>query len=629
MQREYTIKLTLARNCTLLPRSVTILWATTILLCIARPALSHSSDDVLSCALYALHFSPAGALTSIARQGVPPITVHASTAGEIRYGDQAVSLDQPTRSERHKNRLLFVYKPAKSPSLSVEIAHGLECKNEIVIYRREIELKSKDELQHDLTVTLPLQPFELPDSTWLPLKNGVGASMDTSGLAGYHLAGKLPAKGISLAIPMVSFASEPLAPRCTIVTDPYFSTLFSRNSVEWTYPAKVGLENGVESRILAVVLHDGPPNDAVQAFFDAALPDIPQGPSWLHEIAMVGYDYLSDGGQGWFRDIDALTAVLPPPDRSKVLLCLHGWYDFVGRYCFDPKTGMLDREWTAFSNYPRVKEKFPNSIPVKLTLKDVHDRIAYAKSRGFRCGLYFADGMSAGDSLANIYAPEKVLYWGGWHGPDTKGKTYCQNPLVPQVRDFFLRYMNALLQEYGREIDALVWDETFHVDTGSLGSEALPGYADRAMMRLTRDLTALVHEHNRKAGTQVAFMASDCIGVFPDWADKPPYALVADGTYQDSHCRPLAWSYGIFPNFRNVMWSCNWAPVTNWAYTEFGVRNYQAPVAISNGWGDDAGFSEMSAAMRQKVMDLFDWRKQFLTRLQWFPELPVYQDKKP
>ena len=59
---------------------------------------------------------------------------------------------------------------------------------------------------------------------------------------------------------------------------------------------------------------------------------------------------------------------------------------------------------------------------------------------------------------------------------------------------------------------------------------------------------------------------------------------------------PRAWSYGTFPNFRNVLWSCNWEPVTHWDYTEFGVRNYQTAVAISNGWGDYCGFAATSIA---------------------------------
>ncbi len=137
-------------------------------------------------------------------------------------------------------------------------------------------------------------------------------------------------------------------------------------------------------------------------------------------------------------------------------------------------------------------------------------------------------------------------------------------------------------------------------------------------------ITGEVHAFNRRAGREVAFMASDCIGVF-NWVTKPPYMLVADGTYQDTHCAPEAWAYGIFPNFRNVLWSCNWEPVTHWDYTEFGVRSYQTGVAISNGWGDYCGFAAMSPAMKQKVLGLFDWRKQFPTRFRTYDKLPVYK----
>jgi hypothetical protein len=362
------------------------------------------------------------------------------------------------------------------------------------------------------------------------------------------------------------------------------------------------------------------------AFFDTALNDVPPGPDWLHDIAMVDYDYMSDGGRGWFKDIDALTDSIPAPDRQKVLLCLHGWYDFVGRYSFDRAKGKLESKWTAFSNYPNVKDRFPNSIPVKLTLRKLHKRLSYARSRGFRAALYFADGMNAGDGLPDIFRPERVLRWGGWQGPDTRGKTYVQNPVCPDVSAIFLAYMDALLREIGRDVDALVWDETFHIPEASLGTENFPGYADRAMMRLVKALTAKVHAFNRKEKREVAFLASDCIGVF-DWVTKAPYALVADGTYQDTHCAPESWSFGIFSNFRNVLWSCNWSPVSRWDYTEFGVRHHQAAVAISNGYGDDIGFAEMSAGMRKKVLTLFDWRKRFPTRLRWFEELPVFEGK--
>ncbi len=103
---------------------------------------------------------------------------------------------------------------------------------------------------------------------------------------------------------------------------------------------------------------------------------------------------------------------------------------------------------------------------------------------------------------------------------------------------------------------------------------------------------------------QKVFLASDCIGVF-GWNDVPGYAMVADGTYQDTHCDSVAWSYGLFPNWRNTLWSCNWSDVTDFHLTRWGVRTFGVPVAISNGWGDDCGPSEWSPRQRDAFLRLF------------------------
>jgi len=544
-------------------------------------------------------------------------------AGDVSCGGRRFPLAAPIRSAAGQNVVQFVY-DLKELALEVEIAYRLGRGRQSVVLSREVTLRSNSRVPDDLTLSLSLGPVVLPDETWLPLKNGTGAALASADAAVYRFAGVAPPTGPSLAIPMVTWPADLPADRCTLMTDPYYSTVFRRDALEWTYPKSVGLENDLERRVVSLAFHRGDPDAAISQFYDLALADVPPGPAWLHDIAMVDYDYLSSGGRGWYEDIDALEAALPAADRGRVLLALHGWYDFVGRYTFDPGTGRLDPRWTAFSNYPNVKKDFPASVPVAMSLEDMHKRIRYATSRGFRVALYFGDGMSAGDGLAGIFQPDRVLYWGGWIGPDTKGKTYCQNPLHPAVRSFFLQYLEALLREYGPDLDAFVWDETFHVDTGSLGSEKARGYADRAMMRLVRDLTAEVHAYNSRSGRSLAFLASDCIGV-NKWIAKPPYALVADGTYQDTHCDPEAWSYGLFPNYRNALWSCNWEPVTHFDFTEFGVREYQAAVAISNGWGDYTGFAKMSPKMKKKVLDLFNWRKQTRTRLRWFETLPGFR----
>jgi len=599
-------------------------------LLLLRPLVSwnFSSDSQrLLSGDYTFNLSASGALSSLEKKGTPRLRSPGTVVPfELILGTAILPLKKPVRVEKTANAVRFACETESLPPFKIEIGYRISPGQKSTRLTRELTVFSPSKLDSDLTVRLPLTPLLLPDQTWLPYKNGVGAPLGKQKAAAYKFAGALRSDGIPLAVPMVSFESKELGERCTIVTDPYFSTLFTRDFLEWTYPKSVGLEGRRESRLISIIFHSGTPDEALAEFFNAALGDVPPGPAWLHDIAMVDYDYLSDGGRGWFKDIDALAAAISEPDRQKVLLCLHGWYDFVGRYCFDRAKGKLENEWTAFSNYANVKDRFPNSEPVRLTLRKMHERLAYARSRGFRVALYFADGMNAGDGVADIYRPEHVLYWGGWQGPDTWGKTYVQNPLCPEVRSFFLDYIKVLLREYGNDVDALVWDETFHVPEANLGNEAFSGYADRVMMHLVKDLTAEVRAFNQRAGRELAFLASDCIGVF-NWVTKAPYALVADGTYQDSHCAPESWSYGTIPNLRNVLWSCNWSPVSRWDYTEFGVRNYQAAVAISNGYGDDTGFAEMSTEMRHKVLALFDWRKRFSTRLRWFEKLPVYIGK--
>jgi len=591
----------------------------------AKPVCLRAGKEVLE-------FNADGALLRWVGGGVSG--AQTLSPGFLRLGNVTFDLAKPASVRATRTGVEFRYCWPGEPGLEVVVCHRLTREEGASVWLREVQITSKSKLTSDLTVSLPAWSQPVPADTWLPLINGVGGTLGTNAAAAYRFAGTLPADGARLAIPMVSFTEAPAAGRVTIATDVYFSSLFTASAVEWTYPARVGLENNSEWRSVAIIRHAGSPDAALAQFFDTVLRDVHPGPAWLHDIAMVDYDYLSDGGQGWFRDVDALTAALPKADRRKLFLCLHGWYDFLGRYCFDSRTRKFDREWTAFSNYEQVKNSgssmtvegdhlsvsFANCKPVRLTLAEAHRRLQCARSRGFRAGLYFADGVNAGAGLAD-FSTNRVLQWGGWQGPDSRGKSYLQNPLCPEVRAFYLDYAAALLAEFGRDLDALVWDETFHIAPSSLGSEAFPGYADRAMMRLTRDITRLVDQYNRKHRRQIAFLTSDCLGVFGN-EQKAPYALVAHGTYQDSWCKPEAWSHGFFANYRNVLWSCCWWPVTKWPWVEFGVREYQAPVAISNGWGDDKGFSELTDEQRAKVLALFRWRKQRPTHLRWFRELP-------
>ncbi len=427
-----------------------------------------------------------------------------------------------------------------------------------------------------------------------------------------------------LAIPQLSAATPDSSLRITFVGDPYWGTGFSLDGEDHAQVTLTSYHTEPFRRTFWMVLQNGAPENAMKAWYATALADVPPGPGWLHDIAWQHYDYLSHAGNGWFEDLDTLERLVSPEDRHKIVFTLHGWYDMLGRYTFDEKTGQLDEAWTAFPNAAAMKGNgFPTSEPVPMTKAEMHRRIQYAKDRGVRVALYFADGLTACEG-AGRFAEDRVLYWGGWNGPDTVGKPYAQNPVNPDVCRWYVDYLKALLAEYGQEVDAFVWDETFMVRARTMTPEnaAQRVYAAPAMMRLVRDLSKTTTDYRK----DLAFLVSDCIGATSDevnrWTDVPPYAIMAHGCYQDSHSRPSVWPYGIFPNYRNILWSCNWRAVTRFDWTKFGVEHYDTPLATSNGWLDDKGIARLSDADRNAVMRLFDERKNRKQELHWLSGTP-------
>ncbi|MHB8972296.1 MAG: discoidin domain-containing protein [Pirellulaceae bacterium] len=446
-----------------------------------------------------------------------------------------------------------------------------------------------------------------------PLKSGWARAfplMDAKLEAEYRLGNPMTGEGTAhLALPVIYINTGRLD--VAVLADPTFSALFELRcnqgalcgAVRYRYGgSRVPIE-GIETRSFGVWLQRDPPpgkgfEKSLDTFFDLMLPDVPAGPPWLHEIAMIDYDFLSDNGQGWERDVQELAKWLKPEQRQRVAMCLHGWYDALGSYCFDATTKQLKTEWVAFGRTRKVP----------LTQDELRRRMRLVRSLGFRVLLYFGDGLAADSGVPGYHsdwayrdAHDQPIT--GWQGPDTYGPTYLLNPAHPEVSQWYLDYMDALLKTYGDEFDGLVWDETFHASLGQITSKPVPAYCDRAFLALVKKLARRVNAFD----PQKVFLASDCIGI-PGMENVPGYGMVAHGTWQDSWCYPGAWSYGLFPNWRNVLWSCNWSPIGNFHYTRFGVQAFGVPVAISNGWGDDCGASEWSPDQRDRILALLEER---------------------
>jgi hypothetical protein len=556
--------------------------------------------------------------------------------------------DQPVSSRRDGSRVLFRYAFTGRFDFSVEYGIGLDSPGrEFTVLTQNLAIVFPTKIDENVQLVLP-RNIQLPvdrRKVFLPLKNGIGRRKPIAGLDNddeyiFRFAGSYkPCAGQMLAIPMLDEYAENDSLHLTLCSDPLFTSYFTlpygdrAGEFHCVYLHEAGLQ-GREDRSLYTILHRGDSNTAMKAFYSTALAEVKPGPDWVHDVAMVDFDYLSKNGQGWFADINKLKEVIRPEDRSKVFLALHGWYDLIGRYCFNHRSQSFEKEWTAFPNArapevqafhegpetcdtcswsrPSVKEM----QPVQMSLSEMHRRIRYAKEHGFKVGLYFSDGINCCTGAVDVYDPTKVLSWGGWWGPDTIGKVCGQNPLHPEVRSFFMDYMRAALEEYGGEVDGFVWDETCTIMPGNLGSDAYPGYADRAMMTLIKDVAALVGSFS----PHLALFASDLIGLYGE-TGRAPNAIFAHGTYQDSACRPEAWPYGLFPNFRNALWSCNWAPVTNFRFTKYAMETFNIPVAISKGaFGDDIGISDMNPRQVKDILDLFQARKSKRTQLTWIEE---------
>lgn len=331
--------------------------------------------------------------------------------------------------------------------------------------------------------------------------------------------------------------------------------------------------------------------DGMLRSFYRTIPEIKPGADWIHDIHLVYYEYLSEKGDSWYEELQSLADKIPAEYRSGVAVCLHGWYDYFLQYGYDHENGELLDQWVAF----------PGSRKISMSLEKMHDMLRFSKDLGFRTLLYFADGTNS-DTGAPAYRPEFALLdkdgntTGGWVGPDSIGKPIRADPAVPDLSEWYKAYLRALVTEYGDYIDGFVWDETYYIPVNTVGyAQETPAYSDRAMMRLVSELTQIVQSHHHM-NPDLVFLASDYGSV--------PYALTAHGTYQDSAMRPDIWGPSMFINYRNALWSCLWYPVSRF-YTNENAVALGLPQALSKGWGDNTGPSEMPPEMIDTIIERF------------------------
>lgn len=541
---------------------------------------------------------------------------------QLASGANALRLGRPKLVKASSNQLQLQYQVALPSGTELGVLRTLQIEKTagVTALVERFEIRPSSPIAEDLEIIRPFSIWSAASATSspdtghgvLPLKNGWAKAAPLIAepiTAEYRLGHWLGGTNVSeLALPLVHLDvdSEFTA---ALLADPRFSAKFSfarepgrvGGEIRYRYAGSQVPIIGVEVRRFGLLIGKAAPNHesferSVDAFFRWMLPEVQPGPRWLQSIYMVDYDFLSDNGRGWEADLNCLTSWLKPAERRHVALCLHGWYDALGAYAFDETTGRLREHWVAMERTRHVE----------FTPDELRRRLKFARDRGYRTLLYFGDGLAADSGAPGyhedwVYRDAKGKPITGWQGPDTFGKTYLMNAAHPEVQRRFMNYLDALLQTVGRDVDGFVWDETFHAPAGQITRNPTPAYCDRAMLDLVRDLTARVKRFDREK----VFLASDCVGISPG---IPGYAMVADGLYQDTHCQPERWPDALFPNWRNAYWSCNWGAVSHFEWTLFGVTEFGAPVAISNGWEDDHGPHEWTLSERDRFLKLFHQR---------------------
>jgi hypothetical protein len=434
----------------------------------------------------------------------------------------------------------------------------------------------------------------------LPERNGVfkvwPMTAEAGGAGKFELgnAAKGPIQCSTLGMPVVGLIFGENEPQLAVAADPYCGSYIQaqdqRITVRATYAGSL-VPVTREERTVALEFHRGGADGTCRAFY-RTIPEIMPGAPWTQGIHLVYYDYLSQKGEGWFKDLQTLADRIPAKDRGRVAVCLHGWYDYFQQYAYDHKTGKLLDKWTAF----------PGTYKVPMSLAEMHRRLKFAKDLGFRVLLYFGDGTNS-DGGAPNFRKDYVLKdkagktFPGWKGPDSLGQPLMMDPSVPGLRDWYRGYMKALLAEYGKDVDGFVWDETFYIKTNFISYPGgKPAFADRAMMSLVSELTQMTQVY-RKHNPDLVFLASD-LGM-------TSYALVANGTYQDSAMEERHWGPSMFANYRNCLWSCNWYPLRHAKQNEIAAEKYGLPQGVSNGWEDNCGPSQMPPALLDAVLKRF------------------------
>ena len=292
-------------------------------------------------------------------------------------------------------------KAGKRPSITglvrLELTASDKADDDALLCRSDVRFEQPVEV--DVTIEYA---YELsgpcPDNVCMPERSGKAAvqrlrpGVAESGK--FELGAGAAGAGRDLGMPLVDLCWNRAEAgqnrlRLAVAADPYCGCSISaealpeqtppltRVSIATTYTGSI-VPLTSEKRTMSLEFHRRGVDGSFRSFY-RTIPEIEPGPAWTQGVNLVYYDYLSEHGEGWFKDLQALADRIPQKHRGRVAVCLHGWYDYFQQYAYDHQRKQLLKEWTAF----------PSTYKVPMSLGNMHKRLKFAKELGFRVLLYF------------------------------------------------------------------------------------------------------------------------------------------------------------------------------------------------------------------------------------------------
>lgn len=363
-----------------------------------------------------------------------------------------------------------------------------------------------------------------------------------------------------------------------------------RGESYWSLRTRLKIPAGgsvTESAFL--LLHEGGPAVAWNAFHEFAHADPHPPIDWLSSVKVHYYDFLSakspDGprGGGYLSDAEHFR------EFQVGLATQHGYYPFWGDYIHPDRS-----EWMAMPGDVR------GAVP--MSFDAMRERISLTRRQGARAAVYIhLAGFDEASPLWGALRDSCRIRRDGtqtpfpWNGPDIRTKAHFLSIADPAWRDHLLQQAHWIFEILNP--DAIVVDETF----AGMGYDFHPsraGIVSGAMIDFMKKLRAVA----RSFGPDKAILTSDCgLASFCLWADGEggDHAYPGILGHPEYRSGPVRFRAAL----GNKPWvPCAWLWRSQWENQLDLARKTGAGVGVANGHYDHSGLAHLSPDSRASYL---------------------------